>query len=143
MPSGLCIYWLTNNVLTTAQQVYLKSTVKVDTPAIKGGTFVKSEQDDVASSASGDTRRSKQGEKFRARQAALESGGNGDGVDPRGKSKKKKGAKFAQRKAQAQSAKAAGAAPNAGEPTAEKAAETTATAAVEKVKEATEAARKA
>lgn len=32
MPSGLTLYWFTNNVLSTAQQLYLKATVKVDIP---------------------------------------------------------------------------------------------------------------
>jgi hypothetical protein len=149
VPAGMCIYWLTNNVLTTAQQVYLKSTTKVDTPApaatSKRGTIIDAKIEGGSASSSGDTRRSKQGEKFRARQAALQDSGasNGGGGDPRGK-KKKKGAKFAQRKAQqgkqqpASAGTQGGAA--AGEPTAEKAAETVASAAVDKVKETTKAA---
>lgn len=32
MPSGLTLYWFTNNVLSTAQQLYLKATVKVNIP---------------------------------------------------------------------------------------------------------------
>lgn len=32
VPSGLTLYWFTNNVLSTAQQLYLKSSVKVNIP---------------------------------------------------------------------------------------------------------------
>ncbi|KAK9827918.1 hypothetical protein WJX74_009095 [Apatococcus lobatus] len=34
VPSGLTLYWFTNNLLSTAQQVYLKSSIK--TPAVPG-----------------------------------------------------------------------------------------------------------
>lgn len=34
VPSGLALYWFTNNLLSTAQQVYLKSSYK---PAFAGG----------------------------------------------------------------------------------------------------------
>jgi YidC/Oxa1 family membrane protein insertase len=40
VPSGLTLYWFTNNLLTTAQQVWLKSNVKA--PALAStGTIVK------------------------------------------------------------------------------------------------------
>jgi YidC/Oxa1 family membrane protein insertase len=101
VPSGLCIYWLTNNVLTTAQQAYLKKTTKVDAPPASG-TFVNASSDVIdvtpgAVSGEGvDTRRSQRGEKFRARQSQLDEENATVVRNARGK---KKGDKFAARKA--------------------------------------------
>lgn len=74
VPAGLTIYWLTNNVLTTAQQVYLKKVTKIELPKATG-TIVNPVVDVEASAASsGGTgasagaRRSRKGETFRARQ---------------------------------------------------------------------------
>ena len=36
VPAGLTIYWLTNNVLTTAQQLYLKKVTKIELPKPTG-----------------------------------------------------------------------------------------------------------
>ncbi|GLC33769.1 hypothetical protein PLESTM_000109200 [Pleodorina starrii] len=55
VPSGLTLYWFVNNLLSTAQQLYLKATVKVNVPeAIKapvastaGGTVVKPKEERV------------------------------------------------------------------------------------------------
>jgi YidC/Oxa1 family membrane protein insertase len=110
VPSGLCVYWLTNNVLTTAQQVYLKRTTKVTVPQSASGTIINAEakvveDDGLTSSAGNGARRSRQGETFRARAAAV-SGANQETLakNPRGK---KKGAKFAERKKKAAAQSAA------------------------------------
>jgi hypothetical protein len=109
VPAGLTIYWLTNNILTTAQQVYLKKTTKVDLSAIQGssssspGLVI-----DMAPSAQGSTmevageaRRSRKGETFRARQSASETT-TAVAKNARGK---RKGSKFAERKLAEESAK--------------------------------------
>lgn len=77
VPAGLTIYWLTNNVLTTAQQLYLKKVTKIELPKTTG-TIVNNPVVDVtdsavaaSSSASAGARRSRKGETFRARQVQL------------------------------------------------------------------------
>lgn len=35
MPAGLTLYWFINNILSTAQQVYLKSSTKINIPEAK------------------------------------------------------------------------------------------------------------
>lgn len=73
VPAGLTIYWLTNNVLTTAQQVYLKKVTKIELPKVTG-TIVNPVVDVKASAVAGSAetsagaRRSRKGETFRARQ---------------------------------------------------------------------------
>ncbi|GIL68424.1 hypothetical protein Vafri_21704 [Volvox africanus] len=54
VPSGLTLYWFVNNLLSTAQQLYLKATVKVNIPeSIKApvvaasGTIVKPKEERV------------------------------------------------------------------------------------------------
>ncbi|GFR49521.1 hypothetical protein Agub_g11564 [Astrephomene gubernaculifera] len=55
VPSGLTLYWFVNNILSTAQQLYLKATVKVHIPeAIKAptassgsGTVIKPKEERV------------------------------------------------------------------------------------------------
>ncbi len=32
VPSGLTLYWFINNILSTTQQLYLKSTIKINVP---------------------------------------------------------------------------------------------------------------
>jgi hypothetical protein len=71
VPAGLTIYWLTNNILTTAQQLYLKKITKIDLPKPRG-TIVNKPVIDVeagsTSEGSAAARRSRKGETFRARQ---------------------------------------------------------------------------
>lgn len=38
VPSGLTLYWLVNNVISTGQQVYMKKTIRVDVPELAGAT---------------------------------------------------------------------------------------------------------
>lgn len=38
VPSGLTLYWLVNNILSTSQQLYLKSTMKVEIPPATANT---------------------------------------------------------------------------------------------------------
>ena len=102
MPSGLTLYWLTNNILTTAQQVYLKSTAKLElAPAPTFGTIVNPKVpasamiDAKPSGAESNARRSR-GEKFRANQASAASVASAAGV----RGKKGKGDKFKARKEQ-------------------------------------------
>ena len=97
VPSGLTIYWLTNNILTTGQQVYLKKVTKVDIPTPRG-TVVNSPVIDITpssgeSSVSSKSRRSRKGETFRARQANEKA--STIAKNARGK---RKGSKFAARK---------------------------------------------
>lgn len=100
MPSGLTIYWLTNNILTTGQQVYLKKTTKVDVPAPRGAQVVNTVIDTDATSADGSpagagkSRRSRKGETFRARQSNEKA--STIAKNARGK---RKGSKFKERKA--------------------------------------------
>lgn len=99
VPSGLTIYWLTNNILTTGQQVWLKKTVKIDVPAPKGTVVNAPQTIDVKAGPSGaemGARRSKKGEKFRARQAAETS--DSASTIAQNARKKQKGNKFAERK---------------------------------------------
>ncbi len=34
MPSGLTLYWFVNNIISTAMQLYMRNTIKVDVPAL-------------------------------------------------------------------------------------------------------------
>ena len=34
VPSGLTLYWLVNNIISTGQQVYMKKTIKVELPGV-------------------------------------------------------------------------------------------------------------
>lgn len=34
VPSGLTLYWFVNNIISTAQQVYMKKTIKVELPGL-------------------------------------------------------------------------------------------------------------
>lgn len=100
MPSGLTIYWLTNNILTTGQQVYLKKVTKVDVPTPRGAQVVNTVIDTEATSADGSpagggkSRRSRKGETFRARQSSEKA--STIAKNARGK---RKGSKFKERKA--------------------------------------------
>jgi hypothetical protein len=71
VPAGLTIYWLTNNVLTTAQQLYLKKVTKIELPKARGtivNPVIDVEASPSGSEASAGARRSRKGETFRARQ---------------------------------------------------------------------------
>lgn len=101
VPSGLTLYWFTNNILTTAQQVYLKGQAKA-TAAIPSGGSLGQDRTSALSSpqsvgAESSVRKSK-GEKFRARQIQQASGAVQVVADARGK--KRKGEKFKTRKQQ-------------------------------------------
>eukprot|EP00892_Ulva_mutabilis_P003407 jgi/Ulvmu1/1438/UM011_0168.1 len=127
VPAGLTIYWLTNNILTTGQQVYLKKVTRVDVPAPRG-TVVNPVIDitpDASAAdggaASGKSRRSRKGETFRARQANEKA--STIAKNARGK---RKGSKFAERKESEVGAPAAEASAEAPS-TAEKKAEATGT----------------
>eukprot|EP01024_Parvocaulis_polyphysoides_P053889 TRINITY_DN539_c1_g3_i1.p1 TRINITY_DN539_c1_g3~~TRINITY_DN539_c1_g3_i1.p1 ORF type:complete len:458 (+),score=66.78 TRINITY_DN539_c1_g3_i1:68-1441(+) len=82
VPSGLALYWLTNNIISTGQQVWLKRSTKVSVPEIappppsqtQSATIVKPKTIDVEpkkpSGRDMGSRRSKQkGEKFRSLKA--------------------------------------------------------------------------
>eukprot|EP00210_Caulerpa_lentillifera_P006806 g6505.t1 len=87
VPSGLTLYWITNNILTTGQQVYLKRGVTTPTAAApsttmsSSGPVIETTATDVRSTTTttsevkpsgqemGARRSSKKGEKFRARKA--------------------------------------------------------------------------
>ncbi len=54
MPAGLTLYWFVNNILSTSQQLYLKSTTKVNIPEVavastmqSTGTIVKPKEERV------------------------------------------------------------------------------------------------
>jgi len=34
VPSGLTLYWFINNIISTAMQIYMKKTIKVELPAM-------------------------------------------------------------------------------------------------------------
>jgi YidC/Oxa1 family membrane protein insertase len=34
VPSGLTLYWFVNNIISTAMQIYMKKTIKVDMPPL-------------------------------------------------------------------------------------------------------------
>lgn len=34
VPSGLTLYWFINNIISTAMQLYMRNTIKVDVPAL-------------------------------------------------------------------------------------------------------------
>lgn len=34
VPSGLTLYWFVNNIISTAMQLYMRNTIKVDVPAL-------------------------------------------------------------------------------------------------------------
>ena len=116
----MCIYWLTNNVITTAQQVYLKNTTKVELPSTapasaqatdSSGAWTSSKPEvlpaqggdngsgvgEGASSETNGARRSRKGEKFKARQVAQQDA-EVEKLQQNSRGKKK-GAKFAQRRA--------------------------------------------
>ncbi len=40
VPSGLTLYWFVNNVISTAQQIYMKNTIQVAVPAGPGGATI-------------------------------------------------------------------------------------------------------
>jgi hypothetical protein len=74
VPSGLCIYWLTNNIITTAQLSYLRNVFTKSEPvaaAVARGGSGRGKTIDipVSGDASNDValRRSRRGETFRAR----------------------------------------------------------------------------
>jgi len=103
VPSGLTLYWFTNNLLTTGQQVLLKKNSKpVELPT--SGTVRKVKAEDLAPKANKgqetNARRSnKPDSQVSAQPAAAQQS------DPRGKGKK--GSKFAEIKAQEAARRAA------------------------------------
>jgi hypothetical protein len=112
------VYWLTNNIITTAQLAYLRKVTKVDLPvaAAAGGSRGAGQVIDVSPSAEAASevalRRSRKGETFRAR------GANKTGAVSvvREAKQKRKGIKFKQRKADPGVAAVAGGAPVADAP---------------------------
>lgn len=40
VPSGLTLYWFVNNIISTAQQIYMKNTIQVAMPAGPGGATI-------------------------------------------------------------------------------------------------------
>jgi len=108
VPSGLTLYWFVNNILSTGQQLYLKSTTKVNIPEAAAAaqpavptTIVKPKEERVkkVTGAEMNARRSNKTVEV----VEAEVVGQPSNPNPRGK----KGAKFAARKAKEASKKAA------------------------------------
>jgi len=114
VPAGLTLYWFVNNILSTTQQLYLKSTTQIDIPELAAATssapatpYVKPKEERVkkVTGAEVNARRSKQqAEVVEAEVVGQSSGGGGASGGSRGKGK---GAKFAARKAREAAGKAA------------------------------------
>ncbi|KAF5830652.1 60Kd inner membrane protein-domain-containing protein [Dunaliella salina] len=118
VPAGLTLYWFVNNILSTAQQVYLKSTTKVNIPEpatmgpAAGQPYIAPKEEKVKRVA---------GKEVNARKKRREDGEVGSEVastngrssaspEPSNASSPRKGSKFRARQAREAAAKAAQAA---------------------------------
>lgn len=112
VPSGLTLYWLVNNVISTSQQVYMKKTIKVDVPAAAGGSgpvidvsgtpiLPKEQREKAVTGRELGARKKKGGAEVVTAEvvgAPQQQGGGGGGS--------RRGSKFAARKAQEAASKA-------------------------------------
>ena len=110
VPSGLTLYWLTNNVITTAQQVYLRNKFKQVEPGSVGagagtntidvtGTYVKPKSEQPSKPS---------GKELGARRSSKASlGSPGDVIDVTPQSRDSRGEKFRAIKAREAAKKAA------------------------------------
>ncbi|KAI8462232.1 MAG: inner membrane ALBINO3-like protein 2, chloroplast precursor [Monoraphidium minutum] len=110
VPSGLTLYWFVNNIISTAQQVYMKKTIKVEMPAAGAGGPVidvsgtpilpKEEREKTATGRELGSRKKKGGPAPPDSEPQQQQQGGGGGGSRRG-------SKFAARKAQEAASKAA------------------------------------
>lgn len=107
VPSGLTLYWLTNNVITTAQQVYLRNKFKQPESVGAGagtntidvsGTYVKPKSEQPSKPS---------GKELGARRSSKASLGQGDVIDVTPQSRDSRGEKFRAIKAREAAKKAA------------------------------------
>ncbi|KAG1662589.1 hypothetical protein FOA52_002986 [Chlamydomonas sp. UWO 241] len=112
VPAGLTLYWFINNILSTAQQLYLKSSTVVNVPEITAAaagaspqTYVKPKEERVKKVTGADVgaRRSKMGDVIDTEAVVMDMPAQGS----RGGKGGSKGAKFAAQKAKEASKKAA------------------------------------
>ncbi|KIZ03324.1 Inner membrane ALBINO3-like protein 2, chloroplastic Flags: Precursor [Monoraphidium neglectum] len=119
VPSGLTLYWFVNNIISTAQQVYMKKTIKVDLPAAVGATgpiidvsgtpiLPKEEREKTVTGRELGARKKKGSPEPDAAAAAL-------AAQQQQQQGKRKGSKFAARKAKEAAGKAAAAAAASGQ----------------------------
>ena len=120
VPSGLTLYWFTNNIITTAQQVYLRNKfTPVEVGAGSAGTVVKPKEPEVPRGPTGKDLNARRSAKSQIIDIEAESV-NGSSSTPSASSNSDSGAKFRAIKAREAAKRAAA---QAGRPAAQAQAE--------------------
>ncbi|KAF8071109.1 ALB3.2 [Scenedesmus sp. PABB004] len=145
VPSGLTLYWFVNNIISTAMQLYMKSTIKVDLPPVAAageapgiidvtGTVIKPKEDRKKEGSGKELGSRKKARRDDEPSSSAPSPAAGGGAQQSGG----RGQKFSARKSREAAAKAAQqaglAAPNGAAAAAEPAPAPAATSTLESVK---------
>jgi YidC/Oxa1 family membrane protein insertase len=115
VPAGLTLYWFTNNILSTAQQLYLKANTVVDIPNMPGTTssqpYIAPKEEKVKRVAGKDTNARKRRPEEDVIDVEVEGATSGSSSQPQApEAGSRKGSKFRARQAREAATRAAAAA---------------------------------